>query len=388
MPELVALKLPYGPGFVETLEGLWEQGHAVLPLDPRLGDFETSRLLDEMRPARLITPEGEQELPAAPGVDPGMALVICTSGTTGPPKGVELSHDALRASAQSSIRRLDIVPGDRWLCCLPLCHIAGLMILVRSRLTHTPPVLLPRFDLEGIATETDINLISVVPTMLKRLLDASVDLTRFRWILVGGGPAPATLLQQAGAAGARVITTYGMTETCGGAVYDGVALEGAQVKLSPEGEIALQGPMLMRAYRAQPELSAQALQEGWFHTADLGEIDAAGRLRVLGRRDGLILTGAELVAPPEVEAVLREHPQVAGVRVVAAPDPEWGERVVAMVVPAAGVDPPDLQSLRAFALERLAPHKAPRELVLIENPASSSSHPLAPSSPYKWRQRR
>ncbi|MGH2707025.1 MAG: class I adenylate-forming enzyme family protein, partial [Actinomycetota bacterium] len=198
--------------------------------------------------------------------------------------------------------------------------------------------------------------------------------------------------ERAGAAGARVITTYGMTETCGGAVYDGVALEGAQVKLSSEGEIALRGPMLMRSYRARAELSARALQEGWFHTADLGEIDADGRLRVLGRRDGLILTGAELVAPLEVEAVLREHPQVARVRVMAAPDPEWGERVVAMVVPAAGVDPPDLQSLRSFALERLAAHKVPRELVLIEKPApsgnSAGGHPPAPSPPYNWQQRR
>ncbi|MGH2768842.1 MAG: class I adenylate-forming enzyme family protein [Actinomycetota bacterium] len=332
----MALRLPPGPGFLDALRKAWDRGEAVLPLDPRLPALEIDRLLGEMRPARLLAPREERELSDPLPVEPGVALVVPTSGSTGLPKGVELTRDSLSASAEASGQRLEVFPEDRWLACLPLHHIAGLMVLVRSVLLGRPPVFHARFDPEAIAVEREVTMISLVPTMLRRLLDSGVELSRFRCVLLGGGPAPPTLLERAAQAGGRVITSYGATETCGGVVYDARPLQGVQLRISPEGEILVRGPMVMRGYRGRPDLTAAALREGWFATGDAGEVGPDSSLTVLGRRDHMIVTGGEKVSPEEVEAVLLEHPGVADAAVFGLPDEEWGERVAAAVVPAPG----------------------------------------------------
>jgi O-succinylbenzoic acid--CoA ligase len=250
------------------------------------------------------------------------------------------------------------------------------MVLVRARLTGGEAVLHPRFDPEAIAADASTNVVSLVPTMLRRLLQVGIDVARFRWILLGGGPVPADLVAAATEAGARVVTTYGMTETCGGVVYDGVPLPGVRVATADDGSIALAGPMVMRGYRLRPDETAAVLRDGWFHTSDAGEIDPTGRLRVLGRRDDVIITGGQKVLPVEVAGRLMEHPAVADAVVAGRPDDEWGQAVAAVVVPAPGTMP-TLQDLRAFVVERLAPYKAPRYLVIVpELPRGPTGKPV------------
>lgn len=361
---LVAVRLAFDASFTSALDAVWGAGDAVLPIHPDLPGPEVESLIAALRPGALVDVDGPHPLPGGVPVDPGTALVVPTSGTTGVPKGVVLSHDNLAASALATIARLGLGEEDRWLCCVPPSHIAGLMVLVRARLQGAAAVLHPRFDPAAVAAEDGVRVVSLVPTMLRRLLQAGVDLARFRWILLGGGPIPAGLVAAATAAGAGVVATYGMSETCGGVVYDGVALPGVSVAVAEDGTIALAGPMVMQGYRLRPDETAAVLRDGWFRTSDAGELDGAGRLRVLGRRDDLIVTGGRKVAPAEVAAVLMEHPAVAEAVVAGRPDPEWGQAVAAVVVPAPGAAP-TLAELRSFVGARLAAYKAPRYLVVV-----------------------
>lgn len=362
-PRLIAVPTRPAADFVREARRVWDGGGAVLPLDPALPARERERLVAELRPGREPVP-------------PGTAVVVPSSGTTGTPKGVILSHEALTAAARASAQRLGSAPDDRWLCCLSLSHVAGLAILFRSTLAGVPPVILDRFDPSAIAVEERANLIAVVPTMLSRLLHARVDLARFRRVLVGGGPIDDGLLQSAGDAGARVTTTYGMTETCGGVVYDGTPLDGVEIALSPEGVIAIRGPMLMTGYRGRLDLTAEAMRDGWFRTHDLGAFDSSGRIVVAGRTDDVIITGGEKVNPEEVEKLLQSHPLVAEAVVVGRPDPEWGERVTAVVVPRPGAATPRLEDIRDFVRFRAIAYKAPADLVLVtEIPKLPSGKP-------------
>jgi O-succinylbenzoic acid--CoA ligase len=219
----------------------------------------------------------------------------------------------------------------------------------------------------AISAEHDAIFVSVVPTMLARLLDAGIDLSRFRAILVGGAALDPKLRERAEAAGARAVETYGLTESCGGVVYEGRPFPGTDVRVHPDtGEIQLRGPTLMRGYRGDPRGTAAALApDGWLHTGDAGAIDADGRLRVEGRHDDLIITGGEKVWPQEVEEALRDHPKVADVAVAGRADPEWGQRVVAYVVPSDAHSPPSLAELRDHVSSTLPRFEAPRELVLL-----------------------
>jgi O-succinylbenzoic acid--CoA ligase len=296
-------------------------------------------------------------------------VLIATSGSTGEPKIVELSAAALRHSANATLTRIGAAPGERWLCCLPTSHIAGLQVLVRSLVAGTEPVIQPRFDTAAVTTSGAAH-VSLVPTQLRRLLDAGADLAAFRTILLGGAAAPPGLLEEARDRGGRVLTTYGMSETCGGCVYDGVPLDGVSADIGADGRIRLAGPVLFSGYRLRPGATAAVRDGRWFVTQDLGVIED-GRLRVRGRADDVINTGGEKVVAGEVAAVLSRHPAVRDVAVVGRPDPEWGERVTAVVVP--GADVPTLPELRAWVRERLPAHAAPRELELVD------AIPLLPS---------
>jgi O-succinylbenzoic acid--CoA ligase len=366
MGRLVALRLPPGGAFVAALEAAWAAGDAVLPLTADLPHAELERLVAEFRPAAIVDVHGETAVGGGAPVADGTALVVATSGSTGRAKGVELSHAALEASARASLARLGAASGQRWLCCLPLTHVAGLQVLVRARLLDTAATIHARFDPAAIAAEPDVAFVSLVPTMLARLLDAGVDVARFHALLLGGAPALPALLERAAATGARVVETYGMTETAGGCVYDGVPLTGVDVHVGEDGRIGLRGPVLFSGYRCRPDLDAAALRDGWFLTSDLGWWSADGHLIVAGRADDVIVTGGENVDPTEVEALLAEHPLVREVAVTGRPDPEWGSRVVAVCVPSDPRQPPDLDELRRFVSARAAAYKAPRELVLVE----------------------
>ncbi|GAA3152476.1 o-succinylbenzoate--CoA ligase [Planomonospora alba] len=355
--ELHAVTLPPGPELFRAVAAALDgDGPALLPLAPGLPAPALRAALAALRPTRLDgrpCPDGEP-------VPPEVAVVIATSGTTGAPKGVQLSAAALRASASASLARLGAGPGERWLCCLPPSHVSGLQVLVRSLLGGTEPVVHGGFDPRAVLG-SGAEHVSLVPTQLRRLLAVSADLSVFRTILLGGAAAPPGLLAEARAAGARVVTTYGMSETCGGCVYDGRPLDNVDLLIGDDGRIRLGGPVLFSGYRLRPDLTAAARDGGWFVTSDLGELDG-GRLRVLGRADDVINTGGEKVVAAAVASVVAEHPAVTDAAVVGRPDPEWGERVVAVVASPA---PPSLAELRAFVKERLPAYAAPAELVVL-----------------------
>ncbi|GAA2074046.1 AMP-binding protein [Actinomadura alba] len=373
---VTAAVLPPGPRLFRLLSEALDPspetaGPAICPISPDLPSAALSALLDALRPAWVETEDGRHAYDREPGVPvaAGTAVLIATSGSTGRPKIVELSAAALRHSASATLAHLGTGPGERWLCCLPTSHIAGVQVLVRSLVAGTDPVIHPRFDPATVAASGAAYL-SVVPTQLRRLIDAGADLSAFGAILLGGAAAPPALVESARAGGARVITTYGMSETCGGCVYDGLPLDGVSVRVGADGRIRLAGPVLFSGYRLQPGPTASALGDGWFVTQDLGVIEE-GRLRVRGRVDDVINTGGEKVVAGEVASVLSRHPAVEEVVVVGRSDPEWGERVTAVVVP--GPDAPTLGELRAWSRASLPAHAAPRELELV------AAIPLLPS---------
>jgi o-succinylbenzoate---CoA ligase len=353
-------------------------GPAILPLDPALPGPALAAALEAFAPSAIHTMAGTrpcgpgQARTARPGVAADTAVVIATSGSTGVQKGVQLSAAALTTSATASLRRIGARPTDRWLCCLPTFHIAGLGVLVRSLLTGTDPVIMPSATPEILAASGCAH-VSLVPTQLRRLLDAGAAPGAVKTVLLGGAAAPEGLIAEARAAGWRVVTSYGMSETCGGCVYDGVALDGVVVRADADGRIMIGGPVLFSGYRLQPALTAAALDNGWFRTADLGVLAADGTLVVRGRADDVINTGGEKVVPGEVEAVLGTCDGIADVVVVGLPDPEWGEAVVAFVVAKDAADPPDLNRVTSHVRDALPGHAAPKRLMVVPE------FPLLPS---------
>lgn len=360
MPELVAIDLPGGPGFVAALQRAWDSGDAVLPVDQRLPPAGKEALYDALAPSAVVVPgasSGVERTVRAGGrpVEPGDALVMATSGTTGAPKGVVLTHRAVEASARATSARLDVDPSrHRWLACLPLNHVGGLSVVTRSLYTSTPVTVLPGFEAEAVRALAGPDvMVSLVATALLR---TPADL--FRTVVLGGSAPPADLAS-------NVVTTYGLTETGSGVVYDGVPLDGVEVEVDPgTEEIRLRGPMLLRAYR---DGTVPVDAEGWFATGDVGAFGPDGRLSVAGRLTDVIISGGENIWPAPVEAAIRAHPGVTEVAVAGRPDPEWGQRVVAWVVPTDPSSPPSLSELRDLVGERLARFAAPRQLVLTES---------------------
>ncbi|MFL6123462.1 o-succinylbenzoate--CoA ligase [Actinophytocola sp.] len=331
---------------VAALDAALDGGPAVLPLsadDPRAGELRVAMAPDE---------------PTLPGT----AVVVATSGSTGAPKGVELSAAALTASATATHARLG--GQGQWLLTLPAHHIAGVQVIVRSLLAGTPPVLRggQTFATAVASMTGPRRYTSLVPTQLLRLLDDPVGLEALcslDAVLLGGAATPAPLLDGARAAGVRVSTTYGMSETAGGCVYDGKPLDGVRARLA-DGVIELSGPVLASGYRRDPGGTAAAFVDGWFRTTDLGLLAADGTLSVLGRADFMINTGGVKVAPAAVEAVLVAQPGVAEVCVVDLPDEEWGQLVAAAVVPVDPARPPSVAALRAAVRARLGGPATPK----------------------------
>jgi o-succinylbenzoate---CoA ligase len=363
---LVAIALPR-PAAARAIVAAWEAGEAVLPLDAAAPAPELAATLAAARPTDLLDGDGRRRLAGGEPVEDGVAAVVATSGTGGAPKLVELGADAIEWSARATSRALAAGAGDRWLCCVAPHGVAGLAVLARAWHTGLPVEVHDRFDPAAVAEAAGrATLVSLVPTMLRRLLAAGDQATRFRRILLGGGPIPPDLAAEAGTRGAHLVRTYGLTETFGGMVHDGHPLPGVDLRVEePEGEILARGPMLFRRYRGDPGRTAAALRDGWLATGDLGRLGPDNDLVVLGRRDDLVISGGVNVHPDEVEAVLARHPGVAEAAVAGRPDPEWGQRVAAFVVPRDPDRPPSLEELRAFTRERLAAAKAPRELVLV-----------------------
>jgi o-succinylbenzoate---CoA ligase len=348
--QLVVLRVPAAE-MADALVSVWDAGDAALPLAVDAPEVEVARITAALGPGSRPAPDGT-------------ALAVVTSGSTGAPKGVLLSHDAVAASTSASLARLGCVPGDRWLLPLPVHHVAGLQVLLRARALGTEAVVVAPDDLEGIAT-ADAHHVSLVPTQLGRLLDAGVDVARFRTILLGGARADAMLLGRAVMAGARVVVSYGMSETCGGCVYDGIPFDGVDLALADDGRVRLRGPVLATAYRDADGDRPVVGDDGWFTTGDLGQrVD--GRLQVLGRADDVVISGGENVPVAAVAGRLRDHPGVADAVVTGRPDPEWGEVVVAIVVPRDPAAPPTLDELRAAVRGTYPAAFAPRHLVVVE----------------------
>jgi O-succinylbenzoic acid--CoA ligase len=323
--------------------------------------------LDGSGPAVLpqVAPEVLAALhPAEPLEHDDVVLVVPTSGSTGQPKGVLLTADNLRSSASATADRLG--GHGQWLLAIPPTHVGGLQVLVRSLLAATTPVVpLPGpFEATAFAEATALlsgprRYVSLVPTQLRRLRTAEgLDALRaYDAVLLGGAAAPPALLTRAREAGARVVTTYGMSETSGGCVYDGVPLDGVRVSVDG-GRVRLGGPVVARGYRLRPDLTAAAFDGDVFTTRDLGRLDG-GVLTVLGRADDVVVSGGVNVAPLAVEAALETHPSVVEAAVTGVPDEEWGARVVASVVLRG---PLTLAQARAHVAATLPRSWAPREL--------------------------
>jgi O-succinylbenzoic acid--CoA ligase len=371
----VALVLPAGVDFAVTLHACLLMGAVALPVDLRLAPAERAEraaAADHVVDAAPAAPESGRLAPAAEPREDAVALAVHTSGTTSAPKLVELTWGNISANALGSAVALGFDRRERWLCPLPLTHVGGLMVLLRSLIYGTAAHVLPApFDADRATDalmEDGITLASLVPTMLGRMLDAGLaHPPALRAVLLGGAPADPALLTRAAAAGVPVAQTYGLTETCSQATTSapgepetaGWPLPRVQVDVEPDGEILVSGPTVAGG--------------GTVRTGDLGRFDERGRLIVVGRKADTIVTGGENVAPAEVEAVLLAHPAIADAGVFARRHPEWGEAVTARVVlrPGTAATP---EELRAFCAERLARFKVPKTVEL-----SAGALPRTPS---------
>ena len=367
----VALTLGPGPAFVEVLHGCLLIGAVAMPVDVRLGEAERAA---QTASAALVVdaplggPVSGEIAPAGARDADTVAVVVHTSGTTAAPKPVELTYGNWLASTRGTGARLSVGPGDRWLSVLPLAHVGGLSILIRSAIWATTAIVHERFDVERVVAvlqRGEATLVSLVPTMLARLLDAGLRAPPgLRCAVIGGAPLPAELARRARQAGVALAQTYGLTESCsqvtmseiGDPATAGTPLPGVTVQIAPDGEILLAGPALA---------TASIAADGFLHTGDLGHVDERGRLTVTGRRTDTIVSGGENVAPAEIEAVLLSHPAVADAVVHARPDAEWGEAVVATVVVRAGASVSE-PHLREHCARLLAGFKVPKAIGFAE----------------------
>ena len=365
----VATTLSPSTDFCALLHAVLRIGAALVPLNTRLSADEQRAQAAAVRADVIVDRplDGmEAEIKPRRDLDPdAIHTVVFTSGTEGKPKPVELTVGNQDASAAASATALGVASGDRWLCALPLFHVAGLGILVRCARNGTTAVLHDRFEPAAAAAalaDDGVSLVSLVPTQLRRLRNVGLlHAPHLRVLLLGGGPIPPDLVEWARDAGLPVRCTYGMTETASQiavtAPWGSAAtpLPGVELEIGEERQILVRGPMV----------SPGAVgDDGWLHTGDRGHIDHHGRLHVEGRIKELIVTGGEKVGPAAVEAVVVEHPSIADAGVAGTPDPEWGEAVTAFVVERTPVSDYDLL---AFCRQRLAGYQVPKRVVRVES---------------------
>lgn len=424
----LGIGLPAGPAYVALLHAVIRLGLVLVPLNTRLTPSEVAWQVDKAGCRLLITAGDHDSPPAAcqtltlpalqnlpttadqrDAAQPGAldlntpAVIVFTSGTTGQPKGAVLTLNNLFHSAMASAYRIGVLPQDRWLCTLPLYHVGGLSILLRSCLYGTAVELHPRFAVEAVdeALATRPNtLVSLVPTMLHRLLEAG---TPDRWaalrlILLGGAAATSDLLEWCFRQGIPVATTYGLTEAASQvataapdeahrkpgsvgkpllftqvSVVDG---DGRSVPAGTYGEVVVRGPTVMQGYDGDPAATASVFRDGGLHTGDIGYLDDDGDLWLVQRRSDLIVTGGENVYPAEVEAVLRRHPAVAEVCIVGLDHPEWGQQVAAAVEVWDG-ETVDVEALLAHSRRHLAGYKQPRRVICVDALPRTASGKIA-----------
>jgi O-succinylbenzoic acid--CoA ligase len=379
----VAIIRPASAEYVVLLHALMKLGAIAYPLNPGLADVELEEQLDRLKPALVLGQEDhltmtEADLPLLG--EHHLDAVHCrilTSGTSGGPRAVGLTYGNHLWSAVGSAFNLGVDPGDRWLCCLPLHHVAGLEIILRSVIYGTGAIVQDGFDTEAVALSLErrgATLLSLVTTQLSRLLEAGVDLSGPRAILVGGGPVTREVLEEAIGRGAKVVQTYGLTEAASQVTT--LAPQDARRKLGSagrplltthlriqDGEILVQGPVVAPGC---------ADEDGWLHTGDLGRIDEEGFLYVEDRLGDVIVSGGENVLPAEVEEVLLSHPEVADAAAVGRADEEWQEAVAAVVVLREGAAV-DSEDLRRHCAESLASYKVPKRFEFVsELPRTAS----------------
>jgi len=420
--DIVALLAQNGAGYAQAVHAISRTGAVLMPLNLRLTPAELAwqikdagahRLLfdasqhdtavalrGEAPPLELISLKQLSAQTARPSKADGphsdqrfdlsaLHSVVYTSGTTGRPKGAMLTYGNHLWSATASALNLGLRPDDRWLACLPLFHVGGLSILLRSAIYGTAAIVHPGFDAARVNAAIDddgVTIISVVANMLQRMLDQRDDRpypASLRCVLLGGGPAPEPLLRRCAAIGVPVVQTYGLTETASQiatlAPQDaldklgsaGKPLFGAELRIVGEdgaacapgvaGEIVVRGPTVTPGYLNRPEETAAALRDGWLHTGDLGQLDDDGYLYVLDRRDDLIVSGGENVYPAEIEAALQSHPDVAEAGVYGVEDERWGRAPAAVVVLRPGAAA-DAGALLAHCRIRLAAYKTPHRI--------------------------
>jgi O-succinylbenzoic acid--CoA ligase len=364
--------MPSGVDYVVLIHALMKLGAVAFPIDPRLTDVERERVTESTNPILTVNDieslhATEADMPLLGELDlDALQCRILTGGTSGEPRPIGLSYGNHLWSAIGSAFNLGVDPGDRWLCCLPLFHVSGLSIVLRSAIYGTAVIVEDGFDADRVAAALDseaVTLISLVAPQLQRLLEIDAPLSRPRAILLGGGPVPGEVLETAIGRGATVVQTYGLTEAASQvatlAPQDAVRKLGSagrpllttHIRIS-NGEILVQGPTVAPGC---------ADDDGWLHTGDLGSIDEEGFLYVEGRLGETIVSGGENVQPREVEEVLLRHPGVADAAVVPRPDPEWQEAVCAVVVaePSAEVT---VEEIRRHCAESLAPFKVPKRV--------------------------
>jgi O-succinylbenzoic acid--CoA ligase len=354
----VAIVLPPGDAFCIALHAILRLGAVAVPVDLRLSARERERVTEgttEIVDGPVIaTQDSEARLRDRHDLD-APAIVVHTSGTSGRAKPVELTYGNWLWSALGSAVALGLDPDERWLCALPLTHVGGLSIVLRSAIYGTTAIVHERFEtdrvLDTLMAPGGPTIVSLVPTTLQRLLDAGLrDPPALRWALLGGAPSTTALQGRAAAAGVRVAPTYGLTEACSQVTTLGAPLFCTKVRLAPDREILVSGPTVAGWAGSNRHVLA---------TGDLGDWSSDGALRIVGRKADTIISGGENVAPAEVEAVLEAHPDVFEAAVHGRADPVWGEAVVATVVADADVE---AEELRAWCAARLAKYKVPKQI--------------------------
>ena len=347
--ELVCLDMANSQLFVDRLSRAWDNDDAIFPLDQRLPLAARQRILNVVKPTIMATIDGDTRVDGIP-VEPGDAVVVATSGTSGVAKAAVLTMSAVEASARATTERLNVSLRDTWLACLPPSHVGGLSVITRSLIMGTSLIPVPSFSPDSYeeAAKSGATLVSLVSTALQR-----IDPSLFRTIVLGGS-------RQASQLPANCVTTYGLTESGSGVVYNGKALRGVELEIR-DSIVYIKAPMLLRAYR---DGSVPLDSNGWFCTGDRGSISDDGVLQIEGRDSDLIISGGENIWPENVEDALRDFPDVTDLCVAGVPDPEWGHAVHVWLV-TTSTDTPSLDAVRAHVKQTLPAHCAPRQLHIV-----------------------